>query len=46
VAFLLNCPAFELDLKKGALVRLDVSLSSARPTGIFKWMLTPKLAGA
>jgi phosphohistidine phosphatase len=46
VAFLLNCPAFELDLKKGALVRLDVAVSEARPHGILKWMLTPKLASA
>ena len=46
VAFLLNCPAFQVDLKKGALVRLDVSSSEQRPNGILKWMLTPKVAGA
>ncbi len=46
VAFLLNCPGFRLDLKKGALVRLDVAVSEARPAGILKWLLTPKLAGA
>ena len=46
VAFLLNCPAFKVDLKKGALVRLDVSSSEQRPNAILKWMLTPKLAGA
>ena len=46
VAFLLNCPAFQVDLKKGSLIRLDVSLSESRPNGILKWMLTPKLAGA
>jgi phosphohistidine phosphatase len=46
VAFLLNCPAFQVDLKKGSLVRLDVSLSEAHPNGVLKWMLTPKLAGA
>jgi phosphohistidine phosphatase len=46
VAFLLNCPAVKVDLKKGALVRLDVSSSEPRPNGILKWMLTPKLAGA
>ena len=46
VAFLLNCPAFQVDLKKGAMVRLDVASSEQRPNGILKWMLTPKLAGA
>jgi len=52
VAFLLNCPAVKVDLKKGALVRLDVPLSEPQPNGILnpngilKWMLTPKLAGA
>jgi len=45
VAFLLNCPAFQVDLKKAALVRLDVSISEAHPNGVFKWMLTPKVAG-
>jgi phosphohistidine phosphatase len=45
VAFLLNCPAFQVDLKKGTLVRLDVSSSAPRPNGILKWMLTPRLAG-
>ena len=46
VAFLLNCPAFQVDFKKGALIRVDVSASEPRPNGILKWMLTPKLAGA
>lgn len=46
VAFLLNCRDFELDLKKGTLVRLDVAVSEAHPTAVLKWMLTPKLAGA
>jgi len=45
VAFLLNCPAFQVDLKKAALVRLDVSISETHPNGVFKWMLTPKVAG-
>ena len=46
IASLLNCPALKLDLKKGALVRLDISALESRPNGILKWMLTPKLAGA
>lgn len=45
IAFLLNCPAFQIDLKKGAMVRLDVSPTEANPNGILKWMLTAKLAG-
>lgn len=46
VGFILNCPAFQVDFKKGALVRLDVSASEQRPNGILRWMVTPKLAGA
>jgi phosphohistidine phosphatase len=46
VAFLLNCPGFKVDLKKGALVGMDVSPSELRPHGVLRWMLTPKLAGA
>jgi phosphohistidine phosphatase len=45
VGFLLRCPALQLDLKKGALVSLDVQIGESAPRGTLKWVLTPKLAG-
>jgi phosphohistidine phosphatase len=46
IVFLLNCPALQIDLKKGALVRVDVSAAEPSPNGVLKWMLTPKLASS
>jgi len=43
-AFLLNAPTLQIDLKKGALVRIDIGQVSAHPRGVLKWILTPKLA--
>lgn len=43
-AFLLNAPTLQIDLKKGALVRIDIDQVSAHPRGVLKWILTPKLA--
>jgi phosphohistidine phosphatase len=43
-AFLLNSPALTVDMKKAALVRIDVERAGAQPHGILKWMLTPALA--
>lgn len=45
VGFLLKCPALQLDLKKGALVSLNVETGESGPRGTLKWVLTPKLAG-
>jgi len=45
VGFLLSCPALQLDLKKSALVSLDVATGESVPNGVLKWLLTPKLAG-
>lgn len=42
--FLLAAPALFVDMKKGALVRVDVQELSAHPRGVLKWMLVPKLA--
>ena len=44
VAFLLRCPALQLDLKKGALVSVEVDGGASEPHGLLKWILTPKLA--
>jgi phosphohistidine phosphatase len=43
-AFLLEAP-LALDLKKSALLRIDVQEKQGPPRGVLKWMLTPKLAG-
>lgn len=44
-AYLLGCTAINIDMKKGALLRIDVARPSAEPQGVLKWMLTPALAG-
>ena len=43
VAYLLNSPALRVDMKKAALVRLDVQSVGAMPHGTLRWMLVPKL---
>ena len=44
VAFLLRSPSLRLDLKKGALVSIDIETAEGEPHGVLKWVLTPKLA--
>jgi phosphohistidine phosphatase len=44
-AYLLGAPEALVDFKKGALVAIEVDPSAARPHGVLRWMLTPKLAG-
>jgi phosphohistidine phosphatase len=43
-AFLLNSPALSVDFKKGALARIDLGGSMARPRGVLKWFLISKLS--
>jgi phosphohistidine phosphatase len=43
-AFLLDCPALQIDMKKAALVRIDCERLGAKPDGILKWMLTPAVS--
>ena len=43
-AFLLGVPALQVDMKKAALVRIDVDRFGPRPIGVLKWMLTPAIA--
>jgi phosphohistidine phosphatase len=45
VAFLLDSPSMPVDMKKGALVRVDCERFGPSPRGMLKWMLTPALAG-
>jgi len=44
VAFLLGSPALQVQMKKGALVRIDCDRFGREPKGILKWMITPALA--
>ena len=43
-AFLLASPALSVDMKKGALLRLDCDRIGTEPRGVLKWMLTPATA--
>lgn len=43
-AFLLGAPGVVVDMKKAALVRIDVDRFGPRPAGVLKWMLTPAVA--
>jgi phosphohistidine phosphatase len=44
VAFLLNAPSLMVDVKKGALLRIDIEQFGAQPHGVLKWMVVPKVA--
>ena len=39
-AYLLRSPALQVDMKKGAIIRVDTERFPAEPHGILKWMLT------
>lgn len=43
-AFLLSTPTLQVDMKKGALVRIDCDRIGPDPHGTLKWMLTAALA--
>jgi phosphohistidine phosphatase len=43
-AFLLEAPV-AIDMKKAALLRIEVQDKEGPPRGVLKWMLTPRLAG-
>ncbi len=43
VGYVLGARLLQVDMKKAALVRVDVESFGAQPRGILKWMLTPKL---
>jgi len=42
-AFLLASPALRVDMKKAAMIRIDVESLSPTPHGTLRWMITPKL---
>ena len=45
-AYLLNAPALRVEMKKSAMVRIDVEgFRAGQPHGVLRWMITPRLAG-
>ncbi len=44
-AYLLGTPELLVDFKKGALIAIEMEQFGARPRGVLRWMLVPKLAG-
>lgn len=44
MAFLLGCPALQVQMKKGALARIDCERLGREPKGVLKWIVTPALA--
>jgi phosphohistidine phosphatase len=44
-AYLAGCRELQADFKKGAMVCIEINRFATEPHGVFKWMLTPKLAG-
>jgi phosphohistidine phosphatase len=45
VAWLLAAPELRVDMKKAAMVRLDLESFGPVPHGTLRWMITPKLVG-
>ena len=43
-AFLLGTRALHVDMKKAALVRIDLDHFGPQPLGVLKWMLTPAVS--
>jgi phosphohistidine phosphatase len=41
-AYLLASPALQVEMKKAAMVRIDVESLGATPHGILRWIVTPK----
>lgn len=44
-AYLLAAPALRVEMKKAAMVRIDIENFGPTPHGTLRWMITPKLAG-
>lgn len=42
-AYLLASPALRIEMKKAALLRIDIGNVGAMPHGTLRWMITPKL---
>jgi phosphohistidine phosphatase len=46
ISFLLGSARAIVDLKKGAMARIEVENITRRPSGVLMWLLTPRLAQA
>jgi len=44
-AYLLSTPSLQVEMKKSAMVRIDVDGMRGAPQGVLRWMVTPALAG-
>lgn len=42
-AYLLNAPGLRVDMKKSAMVRIDMAAFGPVPRGVLRWMIVPKL---
>jgi phosphohistidine phosphatase len=43
VGYLLDAPSLKIEMKKSALVRIDIDAPGVHPRGALKWMLVPRL---
>jgi len=43
VAYLLNAPSLRVEMKKAAIVRIDLESTRAAPHGVLRWMIVPKM---
>ena len=43
-AYLLNAPTLVVDMKKSAMLRIDIASVGPQPRGVLRWMIVPKLA--
>ncbi|MBI3665574.1 MAG: phosphohistidine phosphatase SixA [Acidobacteria bacterium] len=46
VSYLMGAPNARVEMKKGAMARVDIDSLGPRPAGVLVWLLTAKLAGA
>jgi phosphohistidine phosphatase len=42
-AYLLNAPGLVIDMKKSAMLRVDLDAHGTAPRGVLRWMIVPKL---
>ena len=42
-AYLLNAPELKIDMKKSAMIRIDMAGLGTAPRGVLRWMILPKL---
>ena len=42
-AYLLNAPSLRVEMKKSALLRIDMEVVRPHPHGVLRWMIVPKM---